>query len=69
MSEKSLPPLKDPKKNTPSHLVEIDGEDGPEMVPVEVAQVEALFRIADALESLVALTGSARVEQVTEPEA
>jgi hypothetical protein len=49
--------------------VEIEGENGPEMVPVEVAQVEALFRIADALESLVALTGSARVEPVTEPEA
>jgi len=66
MSEKSLPPL----KNTHSgHLVEIEGESGPEMVPVEVAQVEALFRIADALESLVALTGSARVEPVTEPEA
>ncbi len=67
---KPLPPTIPYQKTTPhAHLVEIEGDNGPEMVPVEVAQVEALFRIADALEALVAFMGSARVEPVTEPKA
>lgn len=47
-----LPPRKNTIPSAGPHFVEIEGDNGPELVPVEVAQVEALFRIADALEVL-----------------
>lgn len=50
-----LPPRKNTTLSTGPHYVEIEGDNGPELVPVEVAQVEALFRIADALEILASV--------------
>lgn len=50
-----LPPRKNTTPSAGPHLVEIEGDNGPELVPVEVAQVEALFRIADALEAIASV--------------
>lgn len=52
---KPLPPRKNTIPSAGPHFVEIEGDNGPELVPVEVAQVEALFRIADALEALASV--------------